>query len=137
MPLVTTDDGSLCFLIDTGASYNVLMEEAYVRAEKGQFTTPGRIDYLIGMNGSPQKIFMVEGSFRLGGEDFRARFGVLQTTEAMHTVQVISGRRIDGALGVDFLTEYGLIIDMHNLCLRTAEQSDSDHSASSPDTDIK
>lgn len=54
MPLIYTDDGKLCFLIDTGASYNVLLREAYERY-KSSFTKLGKDDFLLGMVETPRR----------------------------------------------------------------------------------
>lgn len=110
MPLIYTDDGSLCFLIDTGASYNVLLREGYERV-KESFSKLGKDDFLLGMVGDPQKIFMVNGDITLAGVSYNAEFGVLESTDAMNNVRILTGLQIDGALGVEFLSRYGLIID--------------------------
>lgn len=110
MPLIYTDDGSLCFLIDTGASYNVLLRGGYERV-KESFSKLGKDDFLLGMVGDPQKIFMVNGDITLAGVSYNAEFGVLESTDAMNNVRILTGLQIDGALGVEFLSRYGLIID--------------------------
>lgn len=84
MPLVTTDDGSLCFLIDTGASYNVLIGDSY-RNHMDDFRKEPGADYLLGMNGEPQRIFIASGEISLGGTEFKVKFGVMELTEALHT----------------------------------------------------
>lgn len=114
MPLVTTDDGRFCFLIDTGASFNVMLQDAFQR-HSGLFTRLGRNDWLIGMNGEPQDIFLIKGSISLGGQQFQAEFGVMEQSEALRTVRVLTGKHIDGALGVDFFIRYNLILDFHTL----------------------
>ena len=117
MPLVTTDDGSLCFLIDTGASYNVLIREAF-DSHKGIFKGIGHDNYMIGMDGDPQKIFMVNGDIKLDGEIYSCDFCVMDLTTALKTVRILTGQRIDGALGVDFLCRYGMTLDFKNYSLR-------------------
>ena len=110
MPLIYTDDGKLCFLIDTGASYNVLLREAYERY-KSSFTKLVKDDFLLGMVGDPQKIFMVTGEISFGGVSYNGEFGVLEGTDAMNNVKILTGLQIDGAIGVEFLTKYGLVLD--------------------------
>ena len=110
MPLIYTDDGKLCFLIDTGASYNVLLREAYERY-KSSFTKLGKDDFLLGMVGDPQKIFMVTGEISFGGVSYNGEFGVLEGTDAMNNVKILTGLQIDGAIGVEFLPKYGLVLD--------------------------
>ncbi len=117
MPLTTTDNGALCFLIDTGASYNVLIREAF-DSHKGIFKETGHDNYMIGMDGDPQKIFMVNGDIRLGGETYSCDFCVMDLTTALQTVRILTGQRIDGALGVDFLCRYGMTLDFENYSLR-------------------
>lgn len=118
MPLVTTDDNDLCFLIDTGASYSVLLNDAYERL-KPRFTSLDKQDFLLGMVGDPQKIFMVEGPIKIGGESYRGEFGVLEGTDVMNNVKILTGMQIDGALGVEFLSQYGLTLDFANNELRS------------------
>ena len=118
MPLVTTDDNDLCFLIDTGASYSVLLNDAYKRL-KPRFKSLDKQDFLLGMVGDPQKIFMVEGPIVIGGESYRGEFGVLEGTDVMNNVKILTGMQIDGALGVEFLSQYGLTHDFTNNELRS------------------
>lgn len=118
MPLVTTDDNDLCFLIDTGASYSVLLNDAYKRL-KPRFKSLDKQDFLLGMVGDPQKIFMVEGPIVIGGESYRGEFGVLEGTDVMNNVKILTGMQIDGALGVEFLSQYGLTLDFTNNELRS------------------
>jgi len=110
MPLVTTDDGKFCFLVDTGATFNVLLNHAYA-VNKEHFTRSGRKDYLIGMDGDPQAIFLVHGTIPLGGKKYDIDFGVMEETEALRTVTILTGKEINGTLGVDFLLKNKLTID--------------------------
>lgn len=114
MPLVITDDNQLCFLVDTGASYSVLLREAYDRC-KVKFTSLGKNDYLLGMIGDAQHIFMVNGTISLGGKEYTDEFGVLETSDAMRNVQILTGYRIDGALGISFLRKYGMNLNFHTM----------------------
>lgn len=117
MPLVTTDDRLFCFLIDTGASYNVLLKEAYLRCQS-YFRKLGKQDFLLGMVGEPQKIFMVEGAISIQGKEYKSEFGVMEGTDAMNNVKILTGMQIDGALGVEFLAQYGITIDFKTYKLR-------------------
>ena len=114
MPTITTDDGRLRFLIDTGATFNVLLQDAFDRC-KPMFGKVGRDDMIIGMDGEPQKIFLVRGDICFDAHHFDAEFGVMEMTEALHTVRVLTGLRIDGALGVDFFLRHNLCIDFAHL----------------------
>lgn len=120
MPLVYTDDRELCFLIDTGASFNVLMRTAYDR-HRDIFQPVGKEDFLIGMDGDPARIFMAAGTISVGGEQYDGSFGVLGLTDAVQAVHAITGQRIDGALGVKFLADKNLLLDFSRLELRTAD----------------
>lgn len=62
MPVVCTDDRRLCFLVDTGASFCVLLREAYERERHCFGKNEGR-NYLIGMEGNPRSVFTVKGRF--------------------------------------------------------------------------
>lgn len=121
MPVIHTDDGRLCFLIDTGASYNVLLRGAYDR-ERSTFGAKGASDYLIGMEGQPRSIFIVEGVLPIAGADRRLNFGVLDESQAMDTLRIITGQQIDGALGVEFLKAYGLAVDFASMTLHSQLQ---------------
>ncbi len=118
MPVIHTDNGRLCFLIDTGASYNVLLRDAYDR-ERAIFGERGDSNYLIGMEGQPRSIFIVEGILPIAGENRRLNFGVLDESQAMDMVRIITGQQIDGALGVEFLRAYGLAVDFASMTLHT------------------
>lgn len=124
MPLIITEDGKLCFLIDTGASYNVLLRDAYERC-KNDFKKLGKHDFLLGMVGDPQKIFMVSGNIKLGGAVYEGEFGVLESTEAMNNVKILTGLQIDGAIGVEFLSKYGMTLDFATNELRDSISNNS------------
>lgn len=117
MPLVHTDGGRFCFLVDTGATFNVLMKQTYDQA-RDIFGERGKHDYLIGMEGDPKEVFAADGALEIGGRLYPTSFGVLESTEAMDAVRILTGRRIDGALGVDFLRRYGLVMDFTEMSLR-------------------
>ena len=122
MPLVYTDDRRLCFLIDTGASHNVLLRDAYVR-ERDLFGKRGKSNYLIGMEGTPEDGFIGDGAITIGGQTLTTSFGVLDASRAMETVRIITGLTIDGALGADFLRSNALSVDFGSLSLHSGSDS--------------
>lgn len=110
MAIVTTDDKKFCFLVDTGASFNVLLKEAYSEDEEA-FSRSGKSDYLLGVDGMPQHVFIVNGEISLGGHNFSTEFAVMNSTESLRSLMIISGQQFDGALSADFFMCNGLVID--------------------------
>lgn len=119
MPVVFTDDGKYCFLIDTGATFNVLSRKTFDK-DPDSFVRENVKKSLIGMEGSPHDVFIAKGMITLGGEDIMCSFGVLDDIYAIASLYALTGLRIDGALGIDFLVSNGFIVDFVSMELRTA-----------------
>lgn len=120
MPVVSTDDGRLNLLIDTGATYNVLLRSAY-RRERDLFGELGSAQFLIGMEGEPRDVYIASGNISIGGETVVTTFGVLDEARAMDTLRILTGVRIDGALGVEFLKEKHLAIDFTSMSVHSVD----------------
>lgn len=58
------------------------------------------------------------GSDKHPGKEYKSEFGVMEGTDAMNNVKILTGMQIDGALGVEFLAQYGITIDFKTYKLR-------------------
>lgn len=133
MPLVVTHGKveALCFLIDTGATHNVLFSHVYegLKEELGdEFTevfkkTIEEKQHIMGIEGSRTETPIVEATFNIEGIDYTSTFCIFDdsNTNAMEQVQEETGIQIHGILGIQFLIENKWVLDFKNFKIRTEE----------------
>lgn len=122
--IVTSSKPTLCFLIDTGATHNVLFSFVYAELQHLSSVLELNNDTtLMGIDGSTKHVSQVRGTIAFEGKQSDITFSVVDATEAISMVQNESGIQIHGILGMPFLIENKWILDFNELRIKTAEIS--------------
>lgn len=118
LPLViTSSKPNLCFLIDTGATHNIVF--SYVYEEIPQYFSALQDTYCImGIEGTQQEVSQVETSISFDNKESRVTFSVMDANAAILQIQKESGIQIHGILGIPFLTQNKWILDFNNLSVQ-------------------
>ena len=115
--IVTSSKPNLCFLIDTGATHNIVF--SYVYEEISQyFSALQDISCLMGIEGSQQEVSQVEAIISFDDKESRVTFYVMDANAAILQIQKESGIQIHGILGIPFLTQNKWILDFNNLSVQ-------------------
>ncbi len=115
--IVTSSKPNLCFLIDTGATHNIVF--SYVYEEIPQcFSTLQDTSCLMGIEGTQQRTNQVETSISFDNRESRVTFSVIEANAAILQIQKESGIQIHGILGIPFLTQNKWILDFNNLSVQ-------------------
>ena len=115
--IVTSSKPNLCFLIDTGATHNIVF--SYVYEEISQyFSALQDISCLMGIEGSQQEVSQVEAIISFDNRESRVTFSVMDANAAILQIQKESGIQIHGILGIPFLTQNKWILDFNNLSVQ-------------------
>lgn len=115
--IVTTSKPNLCFLIDTGATHNIVF--SYVYEEISQyFSALQDTSCLMGIEGSQQEVSQVEASISFDNRESRVTFSVMDANAAILQIQKESGIQIHGILGIPFLTRNKWILDFDTLTVQ-------------------
>src|SRR5574344_749418 len=115
LPLIISEN-NLCFLLDTGATHNVIFNYVYEHF-KEEFKRLDKNQFIMGIEGNYQETPIVEATFNFEGVDYTSSFSVLEASDAMHQVQKETGIQIHGILGVQFLLENKWILDFKKLTI--------------------
>lgn len=120
LPLIVTSGKlkNLCFLIDTGATHNVIFAFIYEHF-KDDFRTLKEQRNIMGIGGHYQKCPTIEATLNFEGVDYTSKFSVLDATDAIIQVQQETGVQIHGILSTSFLMENNWIIDFNKLIIKT------------------
>lgn len=121
MPLIiTSSKPALCFLIDTGASHNVLFSFVYAELQHLLYALeiPNNTT-IMGIDGSTSNVSQVKGEITFEEKQSEVKFYVMDATEAISRVQKESGIQIHGILGIPFLVENKWILDFSKLNIKT------------------
>lgn len=115
--IVTTSKPNLCFLIDTGATHNIVF--SYVYEEIPQyFSALQDTSCLMGIEGIQQRTNQVEATISFDDKESRVTFSVMDANAAILQIQKESGVQIHGILGIPFLTQNKWILDFNNLSVQ-------------------
>lgn len=116
LPLILTSGKlkNFCFLIDTGATHNVLFTYVFEHF-KNEFRMLDEHQSIMGIEGHYKETPVIEATFNFEGGDCTSKFSVLDATEAIAKVQEETGVQIHGILGIEFLFENKWIIDFSRL----------------------
>lgn len=114
--IITSSKPTLCFLIDTGASHNVLFSFVYA-AFQHLFSSIEIKDnaILMGIDGSTNKVSQVKGTISFEDKQSDVIFSVVDAAEAISKVQKESGIQVHGILGIPFLVGNKWILDFDKL----------------------
>ena len=120
LPLIVTSGKlkNLCFLIDTGATHNVLFTYVYEHF-KSEFKLLSEKQNIMGIEGHCKETPIIEARFDFEGSEYTSTFSVFDATEAIAQVQEETGVQIHGVLGVEFLIENKWIIDFDKLIIKS------------------
>lgn len=115
--IVTSSKPNLCFLIDTGATHNILF--SYVYEEIPQYFSALQDTYCImGIEGTQQEVSQVATSISFDNRESRVTFSVMDANAAILQIQKESGVQIHGILGVPFLIQNKWILDFNTLTVQ-------------------
>lgn len=116
LPLILTSGKlkNLCFLIDTGATHNVIFSFVYERLRNEFRLLDGR-HRTMGIEGHYKECPTIEATLNFEGVDYTSTFSVLDATDVIAQVQRETGVQIHGIIGTAFLTENKWIIDFNKL----------------------
>lgn len=117
LPLIISENNNLCFLLDTGATHNVIFNYVYEHI-KEEFKRLDKNQSIMGIEGNYQETPIVEATFNFEGVDYTSSFSVLEASDAMQQVQKETGIQIHGILGVQFLLENKWILDFKNKIIK-------------------
>lgn len=120
LPLIVTSGKlkNLCFLIDTGATNNILFTYVYEHF-KDEFRVLEEIQKIMGIEGEYKETPVIEATFNFEGIDYTSTFSVLDASEAVTQVQEETGVQIHGILSTDFLIKNKWIINFDKLIIST------------------
>lgn len=114
--IVTSSKPNLCFLIDTGATHNIVF--SYVYQELPQlFSSLDYTSQMIGIEGVEKNVGIVETTLSFEDKETTATFSVMDANKAVIHVQQESGIQIHGILGIPFLTQNKWILDFNKLII--------------------
>lgn len=118
--IITSSKPSLCFLIDTGASHNVIFSFVYAEFQH-LFSALELKDNttLMGIDGSTNNVSQVKGTIAFEGKQSEVVFSVMDATEVISMVQKESRIQIHGILGIPFLVENKWVLDFNELKVTT------------------
>lgn len=114
--VVSTSSPNLCFIVDTGATNNILF--LYVLDALNKDYKPLEKAHSIGgINGIPVNVPQIEMSLFFENNKATSIFSVLDASPAISQIQTESVIQIHGILGIPFLTQNEWILDFHNLTI--------------------
>lgn len=112
--IVTSTKPHLNFLVDTGASHNVIFSFVY-EGLSDFFTLLETERNTFGIDGNMMKSQEVKAVVTFGELQTETIFSVVEANEAVNHLEESNGFQLHGILGVDFLTKNKWIIDFKKL----------------------
>lgn len=115
LPLVLSSgkSESICFLIDTGATHNVLFDFVYEHLKDDVKPIKGS-QQIMGIEGDCKEVHLVEAPFDFDGYACTSTFAVMNVSKAVRQMQNETGIQIHGILGMQFLLANNCILDFNN-----------------------
>lgn len=114
--VVTTSSPNLCFIVDTGATNNILFSYVLDALNK-DYKPLEKAHSIVGINGNPVNVPQIEMSLFFENNKATSIFSVLDASPAISKIQTESGIQIHGILGIPFLTQNEWILYFHNLTI--------------------
>lgn len=112
LPLIVVDvgeDESLCFLLDTGSTQNML-EYKVIQYFARDITLLGETT-IMGMEGIRKKVLTLMFSFKIQDKEYNTEFCMFEEKESFLSMQEDLGSPVHGILGSTFFIENKWIID--------------------------
>lgn len=117
LPLVVTSSKPhLCFLIDTGATQNIIFSfvHDYISSSCSILESSAKI---IGIEGVTKEAMQIKANMAFDDKECSVIFTILEANDAVKEVQEESGIQIHGILGIPFLIAHGSILNFNNLTI--------------------
>ena len=116
MPLILTSGKkkNVCFLIDTGSTYNTLFSFVYEHF-KDDFRIIEEDQKTMGIESRFQDSTTVEVTFIFDGTEYTSTFAVVKANDAIAKIQEETGVQLHGILGIPFLMENKWKIDFEKM----------------------
>lgn len=115
--IVTSSKPNLCFLIDTGATHNIVFSYVYEGIPQ-YFSALQDTSCLMGIEGTQQRTNQIEATISFDNKESRVTFSVMDANAAILQIQKESGVQIHGILGIPFLTQNKWILDFNNFSVQ-------------------
>ena len=115
--IVTSSKPNLCFLIDTGATHNIVFSYVYEGIPQ-YFSALQDTSCLMGIEGTQQRTNQIEATISFDDKESRVTFSVMDANAAILQIQKESGVQIHGILGIPFLTQNKWILDFNTLSVQ-------------------
>lgn len=116
--IVSSSTPHLCFLVDTGASHNIIFSYVLQSLQLGQADVSNS-QSIMGIDGSINQAHQIELSITFENETIKSTYSVLYASKAISLLQTESGIQIHGILGIPFLTQNEWILDFKHLTINT------------------
>ena len=115
--IVTSSKPNLCFLIDTGATHNIVFSCVH-KDLPHYFQSTQDTSCLMGIDGTTNEVRQVKAAISFDDKVTTASFSVLDASSAVMQIQREHGVQIHGILGIPFLTQNKWILDFNNLSVQ-------------------
>lgn len=118
LPLVVTSSKPhLCFLIDTGATQNIIFSfvHEYISSSCTILENSAKV---MGIDGMAKGAMQIEATVAFDEKECPVIFTILEANDAVKQVQEESGIQIHGILGIPFLVNNKWILDFNKLELQ-------------------
>ena len=112
--IVTSSKPNLCFLIDTGATHNIVFSFVYKELSH-YFQSTQDTSCLMGIDGTTNEVRQVKTAISFDDKVTTASFSVLDASSAVMQIQREHGVQIHGILGIPFLTQNKWVLDFNKL----------------------
>lgn len=114
--IITSSKPNLCFLIDTGATHNIVFSYVYKELSHN-FSTLQNSTSIMGIEGVKKEIKQVESTITFEDKEIKTTFSVLEANEVISKIQKESGIQIHGILGIPFLIQNKWILNFNQLTI--------------------
>lgn len=115
MPLLNVKIANLklTFLIDTGATHNVIASFVYEQM-KDAFVLLNDKNKIMGVEGNSKETPIVEALVIIAGTSMRTKFSVVNMNNTIIQLQDETGLQLHGLLGIPFLMDNNCILNFSN-----------------------
>ena len=121
LPLIAVEmnDQNICFLLDSGATLNLLDKRVYDYFNKDKLNETKVATKIsnFGIDGIETEVHRVEQNFKFENCLFKAKFSIFDSAAAFDKVEEESGIQIHGILGRQCLFELDKLINIRSLSI--------------------